>query len=664
MPRIRKKTSNRVKLKDRASIQKKVKETRRKRARAAKKNPQWKSKTPKDPGIPNDFPYKDEILAEVAEQRRIAAEEKARLRAEKQRAKTGKTAEEDEEMEVDEEEAPTGKNKLDVGADAIAGLVAKNVRATMMIAEKAKVVEEAEDVEDDAPLLINRDLPTLKSVLEEADVVVEVIDARDPLETRSKFIEDHTNEQSKKLMLVLNKIDTCPREPVSAWISLLRSQNPASFPFKSAGAFLPAGPEQVEPKGKGKAKPSTRDATGTESILACLEHWAVEKGTAPLVVAVVGITNVGKSAFVNSLLKKAALPVYSQATASRSATTTELPQEVILDVNGHSIRIIDTPGLSFVYNPEPEPPRGRDILLRGRGRIDRLKDPAPPIAHLVPRCNHEDLMLAYNLAAFTKGDETAFLSGVARAHQLIKKRGLLDLAGASRIVLRDWITGKFARYAAPPSVSNTEPAVTEKTPAEWLQKLYSNDEYVVLSLTPRKDLRKLKNLVRVVSGSFDVRSVDLDAEWAALDESEDEEEEDADGDVAMGSGSDEDDEDADGDGDDDEEIDEVPSDVDEEEDEEIEEPPVSSKRKRKGGPEIAKPPAKKVVFASSKGAKAEPKPQAKTQPARKGVLKATKPAAPTPAPKKIANVRTLKTKETKAGNNDEGEAYDFGKFFK
>jgi len=27
--------------------------------------------TPKDPGIPNDFPYKDQILAEVAEQRRI-----------------------------------------------------------------------------------------------------------------------------------------------------------------------------------------------------------------------------------------------------------------------------------------------------------------------------------------------------------------------------------------------------------------------------------------------------------------------------------------------------------------------------------------------------------------------------------------------------------------
>ena len=28
---------------------------------------------PKDPGIPNEFPYKDQILAEVAEQRRIVS---------------------------------------------------------------------------------------------------------------------------------------------------------------------------------------------------------------------------------------------------------------------------------------------------------------------------------------------------------------------------------------------------------------------------------------------------------------------------------------------------------------------------------------------------------------------------------------------------------------
>ena len=87
-------TSNRASTNDRAKVRHKVRETKKKKVKAAKKNPQWKSSEffssffyiyleqwdefisyvhigkPKDPGIPNEFPYKDQILAEVAEERR------------------------------------------------------------------------------------------------------------------------------------------------------------------------------------------------------------------------------------------------------------------------------------------------------------------------------------------------------------------------------------------------------------------------------------------------------------------------------------------------------------------------------------------------------------------------------------------------------------------
>ena len=43
------------------------------------------------------------------------------------------------------------------------------------------------------------------------------------------------------------------------------------------------------------------------------------------------------------------------------------------------------------------------------------------VAHIVSRANVEDLMLLYSLPAFAKGDCSAFLSGVARANQLVKK---------------------------------------------------------------------------------------------------------------------------------------------------------------------------------------------------------------------------------------------------
>lgn len=86
---------------------------------------------------------------------------------------------------------------------------------------------------------------------------------------------------------------------------------------------------------------------------------------------------------INSLARRSALPVYSLSATSRGATTTELPQEVTLEVNGgkKQIRVIDTPGMAFELDRESENRelvRGRDILLRSRGRIDKLKDPAPP----------------------------------------------------------------------------------------------------------------------------------------------------------------------------------------------------------------------------------------------------------------------------------------------
>lgn len=92
------------------------------------------------------------------------------------------------------------------------------------------------------------------------------------------------------------RLDACPREAVASWNAYLRSEYPALL-FRSATAFLPAGPEQVnvKVKGKGKAKVTvpTDDAVGVDSVLECLGQWAQEKkNEVPLTVAVVGITNV------------------------------------------------------------------------------------------------------------------------------------------------------------------------------------------------------------------------------------------------------------------------------------------------------------------------------------------------------------------------------------
>ncbi|KAH9894117.1 hypothetical protein C8Q73DRAFT_826613 [Cubamyces lactineus] len=677
MPRIRKKTSRRVSLAHRAKIQKKVKEAHRKQKRDARKNPPKKSK-PKDPGIPNAFPYKDQILAEVAEQRRQAAEEKQRRKEEKKAAQAAQAG----------EGSDASGDEGDVSA--FDGVRALNVSARPGPVEESEdeAMDEAEEeVEEDAPMLVNPDLPNLKAVLDAADVVVEVLDARDPLAARSTHIEEIAREGGKRVLLVLNKVDACPKEAVEAWAATLRKEHPTVL-FRSASACLPAPAESVKGKGKERAD----DAWGLEAALALFKQWVSEKkDDKPLTVAVVGVTNAGKSSFVNSLLRKAALQTYKlTSTPSDSPTTTTHPQEVTLELDDKQVRLIDTPGLSWqpvedASEEDRNRTRARDVLLRSRGRIERLKDPSPVLSELVSRANREDLMLMYNLPIFTEGDANAFLAGVARANGFAKKKGEPDLTGASRLVLRDWGSGKLARYTVPPTpASNSAASDVDPTLAE----VYSKDQAVLSKLSTRKELRKAGGLVRLRPGSIDVRRTTLDASYFVASDDEGNE-----SDVEEGAGLDEsedDDDEEDVESYASEEVDELESDEDEDEEEEEEdedEPPSppSGKRKRAAAKSAAPArPAKKVAFAaepkgtkqarSAAGAKGATAVKAKSKPAdEKPTKKSTKSsalkkaAAPTKAApaKKVANSAAARAgKKSAASAAKEGEeAYDFKQFF-
>jgi nuclear GTP-binding protein len=118
------------------------------------------------------------------------------------------------------------------------------------------------------------------------------------------------------------------------------------------------------------------------------------------------------------------------------------------------VRLIDTPGLEYVRaedaeDEEKEKARAKDILLRSRGRIDRLKDPlfasechraillpsklmCMQVTHIVSRADTQDLMLAYSLPAFLKGEPTSFLAGMARVSGLIKKVCFLEYDPGTR----------------------------------------------------------------------------------------------------------------------------------------------------------------------------------------------------------------------------------------
>lgn len=57
----------------------------------------------------------------------------------------------------------------------------------------------------------------LKKVVEASDVLIEVLDARDPEGCRSKDLEQQCLAQGKKVLLVVNKIDLVPPQNSRMW---------------------------------------------------------------------------------------------------------------------------------------------------------------------------------------------------------------------------------------------------------------------------------------------------------------------------------------------------------------------------------------------------------------------------------------------------------------
>ncbi|WWC99664.1 hypothetical protein V866_006568 [Kwoniella sp. B9012] len=544
MPRIRKQTSNRKTTRDRAKIHKKSVDNKRKTKKAAKKDQTWKSKKKQDPGIPNSFPFKDQILAELAEERRKAEEEKI---ARREAAKAAKLAPPQEEAEGD---TP--------GIISLSGAVLSRTAPLSAIAEPSTSSFVAADVPD----LIDTALATLTDVIDRADVICEVVDARDILGGRSGHVESLVKEADGRVVLLVNKIDLVPKEALESWLAKL---DIPAFLFKSS---LPSPPTSSASSSKTPSLSSLplHSVLGKDEFFNAIKQWSSEKQSKsksksgskskskepvePLVIAFMGLPSVGKTSILNSLLspkqpKHAVAPYIPTATSAKiPEPKTKAPVEVEIEVDGEKVRVIDTPGWEYAegddsedededsedeeeVNPEKwdalEARLAGDLLRRNLGRVDKVKDAFPLLNYIIKRSNHQDLMLAYNVPFFEAGDVEAFLTGVARAQGRIKKHGTPDLEAAARVILRDWAFNTFPYYTTAP----------KSLPATKVKYDMSS---VLEKCKSKRDLKKEnpKGLVRLKGAEeVDKRDIILDDDYTAMagpsdDEEDEEDDEDED----------------------------------------------------------------------------------------------------------------------------------------
>lgn len=190
MVKVKKRASKRVGTAQREKIKRKINEHHRKSRKSAKKDVTWKSKLKKDPGIPNSYPFKEQLLNEIEKKREMEEMEKIRLKEEKKnknKKKNGQNEEEDDEEEDDDEE---GENEgLDLEEKNF-GLEGNGME--MELDDTPSVVMYQESLDD---LIKDQDVHTL----------VHVLDARDPIISLVPQLIQSSDQNGKSLLVALTR---------------------------------------------------------------------------------------------------------------------------------------------------------------------------------------------------------------------------------------------------------------------------------------------------------------------------------------------------------------------------------------------------------------------------------------------------------------------------
>ena len=190
--KVKKPQSKRKSTKLQKGIQKKIAAHNRKQKKLSKKDVTWKSRQPKDPGIPNSFPFKAQMLEEIEQNRMRELEERERRKEEmREQARLQGATDADLAQLEGQIDTATTQNRLSALLES-----AQQAAADYEQEDDEMDVESDEETGelDDVFSGIQQDTSRkafekhFKQVVETCDVLIYVLDARNPDGTRSKQV--------------------------------------------------------------------------------------------------------------------------------------------------------------------------------------------------------------------------------------------------------------------------------------------------------------------------------------------------------------------------------------------------------------------------------------------------------------------------------------------
>ncbi|XP_021857865.2 GTPase LSG1-2 isoform X2 [Spinacia oleracea] len=321
-------------------------------------------------------------------------------------------------------------------------------------------------------------------VVERSDLIVMVVDARNPLFYRCPDLEAYVREvdEHKRTMLLINKADLLPYSIRLKWAKYFHDHG-ILFVFWSAKAASAALDGKVLDVSKHMQEDTVQESEddtkvyGRDELLARLQFEAeeimslrksgpeatdssdshslvrntgVNSASNSVTVGFVGYPNVGKSSTINALVGT------KRAGVTNTPGKTKHFQTLIIT---DKLTLCDCPGLVF-----PSFTSSRyEMIACGVLPIDRMtahRDAVQVVANKVPRHVIEQV---YKITlpkpkSYEPQSRPPFASELLRAYCASRgytaSSGLPDETRASRQMLKDYIDGKLMHYELPPGMSD------------------------------------------------------------------------------------------------------------------------------------------------------------------------------------------------------------------
>ncbi|KAH9934093.1 NGP1NT-domain-containing protein [Epithele typhae] len=268
----------------------------------------------------------------------------------------------------------------------------------------------------------------LYKVIDSSDVIIHVIDARDPLGTLCESVLEFVKKEKahKQVVLVINKCDLVPNWVTARYIQHLTPRYP-TLAFHA----------------------SPNHSFGKGSLIQLLRQFSqLHSDKKQISVGFIGYPNVGKSSVINTL-KSGKTKVWQYITLTKR------------------IYLIDCPGIV--------PTSARDsqtsTVLKGVVRVEALATPSEHVPALMERVKPVYLARTYAVPLSDADDPSqgwepeAFMDKLARMKGRLLKGGEPDRESVAKILLSDWVRGRIPFFAPPPERSDELNRVEEKKKA-------------------------------------------------------------------------------------------------------------------------------------------------------------------------------------------------------